>query len=77
MISWLINYSIAVVAGKVSKMCWFQLLKRVDLLLFFIIYESKWREDERQVNKSVKIEVDFFFLIAVWFDILRTVLFVK
>lgn len=77
-ISWLISYSITVVAGKVSNICWFQLLKCDDLLLFVTIYESKWREDERQeVNKSVKIEVEFYFLFAVWFDILRTVIFVK
>ena len=28
---------------KMSNICWFELFKYEDLLLFFIIYESKFR----------------------------------
>lgn len=29
--------------AKISKICWFQLLKYSDLLLFFVMCDSKWR----------------------------------
>ena len=29
--------------ANMSNICWFQLLKREDLLLLFVIYDSKWK----------------------------------
>ena len=40
----LINHLSHFSSKKISRICWFHLLKCKDFLLFFVIYESKWRD---------------------------------